>query len=80
MKSIIDANVILRYILDDNKEMAEEAARVIQNGARTLPEVIAEVVYVLAKSIRRAEKILRRICGIYWMKSNWNVVILCCLP
>lgn len=49
MKSIIDANVILRYILDDEKEMAEEAARVIQQGAWTLPEVIAEVVYVLAK-------------------------------
>ncbi|HAL18813.1 MAG TPA: PIN domain nuclease [Spirochaetaceae bacterium] len=49
MKSIIDANVILRYILDDNAEMAEEAARVIQYGAKTLPEVIAEVVYVLAK-------------------------------
>ena len=49
MKSNIDANVILRYILDDNEEMAEKAAYVIQSGARTLPEVIAEVVYVLAK-------------------------------
>ena len=49
MKCIIDANVILRYLLDDNEDMAEEAAQVIQKGARTLPEVIAEVVYVLAK-------------------------------
>ena len=49
MKTVIDANVILRYILDDETDMAETAARIIQNGAKTLPEVIAEVVYVLAK-------------------------------
>ena len=39
----------MRYILDDNKEMSEEAAIIIQQGAQTLPEVIAEVVYVLEK-------------------------------
>ena len=45
---IIDANVILRYLLDDVEEMAEEAAEVIENsGVRVLPEVMAEVVYVL---------------------------------
>ena len=51
MKSIIDANVILRYILDDNEEMAEKAAHVIQSGARTLPEVIAEVVESVKESL-----------------------------
>ena len=56
MKSIIDANVILRYILDDNKEMAEAAARVIQQGSKTLPEVIAEVVYVLEKVYRASRE------------------------
>lgn len=47
MKPIIDANVILRYLLDDHPQMADEAERVIDMGAETLPEIIAEVVYVL---------------------------------
>ncbi len=47
MKPMIDANVILRFLLDDHPEMADEAERIINAGAETLPEVIAEVVYVL---------------------------------
>lgn len=45
---LIDANVILRYLLNDNPEMAQRANAVIQNGAYTKPEIIAEVVYVLS--------------------------------
>lgn len=44
---LIDTNVILRFILNDNAEMAKRAAEVIASGAYTKPEVIAEVVYVL---------------------------------
>ncbi len=44
---LIDANVILRYLLNDNQEMAQQAKAVIEGGAYTKPEVIAEVVYVL---------------------------------
>ena len=47
MKKLIDANVILRYLLGDYPQMSEEARKVIEDGAFTLPEVIAEVVYVL---------------------------------
>lgn len=47
MKKLIDANVILRYLLGDHPQMSEEARKVIEDGAFTLPEVIAEVVYVL---------------------------------
>ena len=46
-KVLVDTNVILRYILNDNEDMAMEAANIIKNGAITLPEVLAEVVYVL---------------------------------
>ncbi|MBQ9390848.1 MAG: PIN domain-containing protein [Lachnospiraceae bacterium] len=46
---LIDANVILRYLLGDNEEMQSEAEKVIDEGAFTLPEVLAEVVYVLTK-------------------------------
>ena len=45
---ILDANVILRYLLRDIPDMAEEAYNAIMGGAATTTEVIAEVVYVLA--------------------------------
>jgi predicted nucleic-acid-binding protein len=48
MKKLIDANVILRYLLKDHPQMSEEARRGIEEGAFTLPEVLAEVVYVLS--------------------------------
>lgn len=44
---LIDANVILHFVLNDHPEMADKAAKVITAGAYTKPEVIAEVVYVL---------------------------------
>ena len=45
---ILDANVILRYLLRDVPEMAEAAREAIMKGASTTAEVLAEVVYVLA--------------------------------
>lgn len=47
MRTLIDANVLLRYLLDDNKEMSLAAELVIEGGAYTLPEIICEVIYVL---------------------------------
>lgn len=47
MRKLIDANVILRYLLKDHPLMSEEARQVIEDGAFTLPEVISEVIYVL---------------------------------
>lgn len=46
---LIDTNVILRYLLNDIPEQADKAESVIEQGAFTLPEIIAEVVYVLTK-------------------------------
>jgi len=45
---ILDANVILRYLLRDVPEMAEAAREAIVKGASTTAEVLAEAVYVLA--------------------------------
>ena len=46
--AILDANMILRYLLNDNASMAETAERYIEAGnASVTIEVIAEVVYVL---------------------------------
>ena len=47
MLVLVDASVILRYLLGDHEEMAEEARSVILAGAETVPAVLAEIVYVL---------------------------------
>ena len=46
----IDANAILRYLLNDNIEMATKVCDLLDNAKVTVRhEVIAEVVYVLDK-------------------------------
>ncbi len=52
---LVDANVILRYLLNDDQGMAQRAKAVIEGGAYTKPEIIAEVVYVL-KGVYRATR------------------------
>lgn len=44
---LIDTNVILRYLLDDNEDMALISEHLIDGGAWTTPEVLAEITYVL---------------------------------
>ena len=47
---LIDANVILRFLMGDQEEMWRKADELIRNNiCYTLPEVMAEVVYVLSK-------------------------------
>ena len=48
-KMLIDTNVALRYLLQDNEVMAAKAQEIISSGGILLPEVLAEVVYVLQK-------------------------------
>jgi len=46
--TVLDANMILRYLLNDNAAMAETAERYIEAGNVSVTiEVMAEVVYVL---------------------------------
>ena len=45
---ILDANIILRYLLNDNVALADKAAEYVDRAdAFVTIEVIAEVVYVL---------------------------------
>lgn len=47
---MLDTNIILRYLLNDNKQMADEAEKIIkENTALVTIEIIAEVVYVLKR-------------------------------
>lgn len=54
-RKLIDANIILRYLLNDNPEMSEKAKEIINDGAFTIPEVMAEVIYVL-KGVYKVER------------------------
>ena len=47
MRTLVDANVVLRYMLHDDETMSPKAEQTIRGGAYLLPEVLAEVVYVL---------------------------------
>jgi predicted nucleic-acid-binding protein len=47
---IVDANIVLRYLLNDNVIFSAEAVKIIENRQIHFPnEVCAEVVYVLQK-------------------------------
>lgn len=53
---ILDANMILRYLLNDNTDMAEQVENLIEhNIVMVTPEVTAEVIYVM-KNVYKAEK------------------------
>ena len=48
--AVLDANAILRYVITDNKEHAAIVKEIILNrDVLVLPEVVAEVIYVLTK-------------------------------
>lgn len=58
---MLDTNMILRYLLNDNEQMADEAEKIIRKGSvRVTMEVIAEVVYVLK--------------GVYSIRTRQNTV------
>ena len=45
-----DANILVRYIVNDDEDMASSAEKAIDSGSLfVLPEVFAETVYVLTK-------------------------------
>lgn len=47
---IVDANIILRYLLNDIENLSDIAADILENNEVFVPnEVIAEVVYALEK-------------------------------
>ncbi len=47
---IIDANIVLRYLLEDEKQSFLKASQIIENDDILLTnEIIAEIVYVLEK-------------------------------
>ena len=77
---IFDANMILRYLLNDNKEMADKAEQYIEKEKVFVTvEVIAEVVYVL-KGVYKLDKekisiILKDFLEIIYCKEKDSLLI-----
>jgi len=72
-KLIFDCNAILRYILDDIPEQADIVEKAInERESLVLPEVIAEVVYILTKyyGIDRKETVENIIVFLNEIKSE----------
>ena len=56
---LLDTNAILRYILQDNLEMADIVEEQLSNNQCYIPiEVVAEIVYVLLKVYKVERKII----------------------
>ncbi len=63
---LVDANIVLRYILDDHPELSTRAAEILEQYEALLPpEVVCEIVYVLQKvySVPRKE-IQAKLCAL----------------
>ena len=56
MLKIIDTNITLRYLIQDDYNLAVKAKEIIDEGAYTLPECIVEMVYVLSKVYKTERK------------------------
>lgn len=50
--TLLDANVVLRYLLDDIPEQSQEVARIMESGVVFIPHEVVAAVYI-AKSTRR---------------------------
>lgn len=48
MEKLLDANAVLRYLLEDVQEQSDCVAETIEAGAEVTVEVLAECVYVLS--------------------------------
>ncbi len=63
---LVDANIVLRYVLNDHAELSSRAAEILEHHEVTLPiEVVCEIVYVLQKVYQVArEQIQMKLCDL----------------
>jgi predicted nucleic-acid-binding protein len=55
--TVIDANIVLRYLLGDDEELSEKAKQIIDHSVVEVPiEVLCEVVFVLSGVYRVARQ------------------------
>jgi len=57
---LVDANIVLRYVLNDHPELSLKAAEILEHHEAVMPvEVMCEVVYVLQKVYHVAREQIR---------------------
>jgi len=62
--SLVDANVVLRYLLDDHAVLSTKAADILEKHTVTMPvEVGCEVVYVLQKVYAVERRVIQQQLG-----------------
>ena len=72
---IIDANIILRYLLKDNLSIHKKAVEIIDNQNLFLPnEIVAEIVYVLEKVYRIPKKEICNVLTMLFKRDNFNFI------
>ena len=79
---LLDTNAILRYVLQDNQEMADIVEQLLSDNVCYIPvEVVAEIVFVLLKVYKIERKIIAQIINDIIETSNIRVAqskVICC--
>ena len=72
---IIDANIILRYLLKDNLELHKKSVPLIETNRVFVPnEIAAELVYVLEKVYSIPKKEIRDVLAVLFARGNFNFI------
>ena len=63
---IVDANIVLRYVLNDHPQLSQQAADILERQMVIVPmEVVCEVVFVLQKVYRVSrDEIRKKLCDL----------------
>lgn len=72
---IIDANIILRYLLKDNLTLHKKAVKIIEGYDLFLPnEIVAEIVYVLEKVYHIPKTEICNVLSLLFERNNFEFV------
>lgn len=72
---IIDANIVLRYLLRDNIELHKKAVVIIESNRLFLPnEIAAEIVYVLESVYGIPKKEIKEVLTLLFTKENFEFI------
>jgi len=68
----IDTNIIMRYLLDDHKELSEKAKQIIDSETKLFicDGVFVEIIYVLTKVYRVERELVKRTISELLSKRN----------
>ena len=64
--ALVDANIVLRYVLNDHPQLSQQAADILERQMVIVPmEVVCEVVFVLQKVYRvNRDEIRKKLCDL----------------